>query len=405
MRWLLWLALSLGLGVGVALLAARDPGYLLIHWAGWQVEIRSLVVALLIALLGFVVLHWLFNTGTGLRRLGKRLAERRRVNRFARARESLVEGLQELRTGHLASAERHLLREVTRSETPLLHYLAAAQAAELLGALDRRDLYLTKAQGAGRATELVMGAGQGQTRPRIAADDLSLATVKELSATARAHPQVLKLLLGVYVGLNQWRVLLRVLPTLIKCGALSPAEADELRRQCYLSLLRASGEPNKVWAELPRRLTTDPVLLDAYAGLLGERQAADTAMKLIERYFRKHWDARLVARYGQLVADDVTRHLLVAERWLKRRPEDPTLFLTLAQLCRRSGRKAQARAYVERSIELQPTPQAHQEFGQLLYQIGDTEAALRQFRLGLDISVANLARAGPSRPAASPCST
>ena len=63
------------------------------------------------------------------------------------------------------------------------------------------------------------------------------------------------------------------------------------------------------------------------------------------------------------------------ERWLKDRGEDPDLLLAAARLCLRNELWGKARSYLETVISLRPTPEAYREYGALLTQLGEADAA------------------------------
>src|SRR5690606_23028753 len=74
-------------------------------------------------------------------RLRARLARRRQV----RARRALTRGLIEISEGRWKEGERRLVRNARDSEVPLINYLMAARAAQLLSADERRDAHLKAA--------------------------------------------------------------------------------------------------------------------------------------------------------------------------------------------------------------------------------------------------------------------
>ncbi|MEC9340754.1 MAG: tetratricopeptide repeat protein, partial [Pseudomonadota bacterium] len=68
----------------------------------------------------------------------------------------------------------------------------------------------------------------------------------------------------------------------------------------------------------------------------------------------------------------------------RRHGDDPALLLTLARLYQLAGEHEQSAEYFERAIELNPTLEAHRDYGRLLEARGDTAAALRQFSAALE---------------------
>ena len=67
--------------------------------------------------------------------------------------------------------------------------------------------------------------------------------------------------------------------------------------------------------------------------------------------------------------------------------DDPYLLLTLGRLAKRCQQPAKARNYLERSIQLMPTPDAYQELGELLESVHELTHAGQCFHAGLRLLV------------------
>ena len=89
--------------------------------------------------------------------------------------------------------------------------------------------------------------------------------------------------------------------------------------------------------------------------------------------------------FGLVEGPDASKQLKRAEGWLAVHGEDPDLLLTAARLCLRNELWGKARSYLESVITLRPTPEAYQEYGRLLNQLGEGEAAADAFREGLGL--------------------
>jgi HemY protein len=79
--------------------------------------------------------------------------------------------------------------------------------------------------------------------------------------------------------------------------------------------------------------------------------------------------------------------LATAEGWLTQHGEDPYLLLTLGRLAKRCQQPAKARDYLERSIQIMPTPDAYQELGELLESLHELTHAGQCFHAGLRLLV------------------
>ena len=75
---------------------------------------------------------------------------------------------------------------------------------------------------------------------------------------------------------------------------------------------------------------------------------------------------------------------------------------TTARLCLRNELWGKARSYLETVIAIRPTADAYQEYGRLLNQFGEGEAAAEAYREGLSIVAGGSLPAIPHLDADSP---
>jgi len=84
---------------------------------------------------------------------------------------------------------------------------------------------------------------------------------------------------------------------------------------------------------------------------------------------------------------NATAQLATAEGWLAQHGDDAYLLLTLGRLAKRCQQDAKARNYLERSIQIMPTPDAYQELGELLESLHELTYAGQCFHAGLRLLV------------------
>ena len=137
------------------------------------------------------------------------------------------------------------------------------------------------------------------------------------------------------------------------------------------------------WKNVPRKLRADISLLEAYYSGLMRVGLHDRAEKELSAMLKSDWRPELVRLFGLVEATDTTKQLKKAETWLRNRGEDPDLLLAAARLCTRNELWGKARSYLETVISLRPTPEAYREYGALLTQMGEADAAADAYRDGL----------------------
>ena len=136
-------------------------------------------------------------------------------------------------------------------------------------------------------------------------------------------------------------------------------------------------------------------VLEAYYEALMRVGQHDKAEKDLSAALKAEWRAPLVRLYGRVEGPDATRQLKRAESWLAKRGEDADLLLAAARLCLRNELWGKARSYLETVIALRPSAEAYQEYGRLLTQLGETDAAADAYRDGLGMAAKSSLRAIP----------
>jgi HemY protein len=405
------LALAVSAAV-ISLIASGDTGYALFSYRSWTVE-GSLALFLLLDLLLFVTLYFVIRLAVRIWGMPVRLREWRKKQGARRARQALTRGLVELSEGNWKEAEKRLVQHATRSETPLLNYLAAAKAAQQQGAHERRDRYLQLAHESMPSADVAVGLTQAELQLAHSQMERALATLTHLRGIAPHHLYVLKLLKDLYLRLEEWPQLQRLLPELHKRKVADKQELRRLEILIYRNLLRqAQRDPDPerlgmIWNGIPKGVRSESEMIAEYAELLMSQGRGEVAEPLLRDALRHEWDERLVELYGRVEGRDPGRQLTLAEGWLQKRPQNGVLLLALARMSLRNRLWGKARSYLEASLGALPTAAAYRELGVLLERMGESGDALRCYRSGLGfflgpVSAAALepiSRSGGSAPA------
>ena len=218
--------------------------------------------------------------------------------------------------------------------------------------------------------------------------------LEALLALNPRHPGVLQWLAKTYQQTRAWEPLQKLLPELQKHKVFGPEPLAELQRETYRALLEmaaAGGSLDKLrglWKQAPAVLREkDEEFLIAYATSLCDYGAIDDAEALLREAIARRWSVKLVVGYGMLERGNAAAQLATAESWLVQHGDDPHLLLTLGRLAKRCQQHAKARNYLERSIQLMPTPDAYQELGELLEAQHELTNASQCFHAGLRLLV------------------
>jgi HemY protein len=359
----------------------QDPGTVVITFRGKVIEMSVFVLGGLIALL-FVGL-WLAGK---LLDAPRKLGEAAGRYRAGRAGQRLTRGVIEVAEGNFAKGERMLARAAGASDAPLLNYLQAARAAHLLGQDERRDTWLKQAYetlpGAANAVLLTQAELQLDQKQY----EQALATLRKIEDSAPNHSHALMLLGRLYFRLEDWDALGALLPKLRKHGRVSPETLQEWSIRVYQEKLDGSADAaalEHAWRDVPKVYRKDDQLIERWLANLVRVGEHDKAEKEIVSQLKHHWLPPLVQLYGRVEASDSSKQLKQAESWLSKRGDDPDLLVATAQLCLRNELWGKARSYLETAIAIRPTPEAFHEYGRLLTQLGEGDAAAQAYRDGL----------------------
>ncbi|MCL7945594.1 heme biosynthesis HemY N-terminal domain-containing protein [Marinobacter sp. ATCH36] len=396
-RILLIILIALLLGTGLSLGLQYDLGYIRISLGNYLIEtnfwvgLAALVLLLVVSVMAINLFRRLRH-GTGM--VAGWLAR----SSERRARRRTTQGLLALAEGNWPRARKLLTSSAEHADTPLINYLAAAQASFESGDHEAVDELLRKAFESTPGSDMAVGITQAQLQLAGNRLEEALATLLRLRKQAPHHPFVLKLLKNTYVRLEDWRELSRLLPEIRKRNLMEREELGDLERLVWHNLLqraaaecrRHSGEPSaslepltKLWDELPGFLRRDEHTIREYARLLAQLGDEAQAETLLRKVLRNHWGDDLVNLYGRVKGLKPDEQLLIAEQWLKDRPNNAELLLALGRLSLRNELWGKAREYFETSLRLRRSRETMAELSRLNAHMGEGENSVKLLMQGL----------------------
>jgi HemY protein len=364
-----------------------DPGYVVINYRGYRVEMTVPVLVLLTAALFSLV--WLVRK---IVLAPRRIGEAAGRYRSARSGQKMTRGMIEVAEGNFARGERMLARAASTSVSPLFNYLQAARAAHLQGRDERRDDWLKlayqevpEAANAVLLTQAEFQLDQGQ-------HEQALATLRRLDENSKDHGHALALMGRLYFRLEDWVALREILPRVRKHSQVKAETLAIWTVRIYREEIDHAADSDAVaaaWKDVPRPQRKELSLLEAYYQGLMRTGQHESAEKELVVALKSDWRGPLVRLFGLVNGKDASKQLKKAESWLSLHSEDPDLLLTAARLCLRNELWGKARSYLETVISLRPSPEAYQEYGALLNQTGEADAAADAYRDGLGMLAGN----------------
>ncbi len=378
--------------LAVVLFVREDPGFVMLRYRDYTVETTlAFAVGVVFALMvGFYIAVRVLRSVWKLPRSLRKGARNRRVDR---ARRHLNQGLIDLAEGRFEQAENQLMRLVGHSDSPLVHYLAAARAAQLQGRHDARDSYLKAAHEANPDAELAIGVTQAELQLALQQTEQALATLTHLRSVAPKHDYVLMLLARAYYELEDWRALIEILPDVRRKKLMKESRLAEMEQAGYrgaLGLAATSQQSlEQAWSKLPKTLQTDPAMIRFYLDLMARhRWQSANAEQLVVKSLESRWDDALIEVYGRFEAKDPAAQLARAEKWLDDFGHNEQLLLALGRIAMRAKLWGKAQGYLEASIGARPTPAACLALAELFdRQLQQPDQASKYYRQGLKLSL------------------
>ena len=240
----------------------QDPGYVVINFRGYLVEMSVPALAVLVVIL-FLSIWLVVKVFHAPRKIGEAAGR----YRAGRAGLRLTRGVIEVAEGNFAKGERLLARAASVSEAPLLNYLQAARAAHLLGQDERRDTWLKQAyENLPGATNAVL-LTQAELQLDQEQYEQALATLRKIEENSPNHGHALMLLGRLYFRLQDWKHLSDLLPKLRNHGRLDAKTLDQWSLRVHQEHLELAGDGNavlEVWKQIPRPQKQVIELLECY---------------------------------------------------------------------------------------------------------------------------------------------
>jgi len=382
------LAIVLALFVSLYLGFPGDPGYLLIAFGSYTFEtslfalLVTIAILYLLAKLILMVFRWI--NPWYLIRFGRNYKDKLK----AKSRSKTVEGLLYFTRGNWDSSYKLLTKGMKDPDATVVNYLAAAYAAYERGDKNVWMQSLEKAESEYPSARSTINSLKAQLLFKSNQLEQCVAVLQQMKANSLNDHSLLQLLKEVYLKLEDWEQLEKLLPSLEKNEVIDSDEAESIRVRIFMENLYAMSsrradfsddeiiqQLEKAWKKGPANYKQDERIVKHYADILLKLNRVDLAAKVIETVLNNAWSDVLVARYGEIDFGNSHKHLLIAEGWLQARGGNAHLLLSLGRLAMRNELWGKAREYFETSIEIASIAAAHGELARLLKHLGETQAS------------------------------
>jgi HemY protein len=387
MKGLLWLLAAFALAVALSLALRGNDGYALFVLPPWRAEISLNLLAVLL-IVAFAAGYFLVRMAWHTLRLPSHVRAFRERRRDERGRAAVLGAIQALFEGRFARTEKLASEASDLGAARGLAGLLAARAAQRLREFGRRDQWLERAKegdGDWRFARLMTTAELLLEERRF---DEARAALHELNASGPRDVATLMLLLRAEQGMANWDEVIRIAKSLEKLNAMPPEALEGIRVSARVALFSLkTHDPKDLarrWDEVPAPERAHAKIAAAAARAFIRLGDCRRAHRIIEQALERDWDGALALLYGECTDEDALERLEHAETWLRERPREAELLLTLGRLCMQRELWGKAQSYLEASLATQPTQGAHLALADLFERLGRTEEASRHFRSSAD---------------------
>jgi HemY protein len=377
-RLLISIVLALVIGGAIGTLMTRDPGYVLVSYAGSSLE-TSLWFAVAALIVAYFALRGLIALVGTLLRGGSGIRTWRESRRSRNAQERTQRGLLLAGEGDWAAARKTLSAVAARADTPLVNYLVAARAANEMGDTPARDELLDRAAATDPSVYLTVAIARAEMQLAVHELDAAAATLNEARSANAGNRRLLELLVACYEAQQHWAGLLMLADELRQQRVWSADALATAQRRWWTgyfrhrtrSLAGSDDQLASLWDRAGKELHHDPDIVLAQAEAQLAENDADAAEATLREALDAAWSGVLVEQYSRVHSSDVVRQFEHARRWLKKHPDDAALHLTVGRLALYCADRDAAREHFERSVALHPSVAACGELGRLYAAAGE----------------------------------
>ncbi len=391
MKALIWIIFILALAVGLVLAIQSNVGYVLLVYPPYRIDFSlNFLIILLIA--SFAAVYTLVRLAVHTLRVPAYVRAFKETRRKEKGRRATEDALIAFAEGRYARAERLAQHALLLNDAPAINALLAARAAQEQRAFERRDDYLVRAEKAAPQQAIARLMTQADLLIESRQTQEALPVVQALKVLAGKHVGALRLELKAQQLAKNWDQVLLLLPQLEKRDGIDAVQAEQLRINAHIENIKRKAHQadalRAYWSKLSTQEKAGSKIALTAARYFFALGGVKEACEILEASLAKHWDSDLVELYGQCADKDVVKQIERAENWLKEHPRDPHLLLALGRLCARQELWGKAQSYVEASLSLEMTREAHLALAQLLEKMNKTDEACKHYRQSLALESA-----------------
>ena len=393
-RFSIWIFALFAAAVLIVLAGKFVGGNVVFLWATHRVDM-SLMVFAAILLISFALIYGLIRAILKAMRLPEAIRKAKRERELSRAREALFSGQRALFAGQFLHAENQARIAIEHPATANVAAALAAWSAFESGKLEAAVPYLSRIEAGsmrtGRAHDEDIAMREVSMAYMLLAEGKSadaLKLLQDVHARDGKNPGALKMKIEAEMAEGKWQDALDTLTPLQRTGLLPENAARQMRLNAECNLLEALPRNRDnllaTFKALSAESRMDVANVTVVTQKLMAMGASADAVPLVEAAIDKRgeagWDSALVSLYADCKGESTLAQIERAEKWLRQHPRDSAVLLALGKLCIRQALWGKAQSYLEASVALQPSLDAHMTLAGLMEQLGKRDEAVRHIR-------------------------
>ena len=139
-----------------------------------------------------------------------------------------------------------------------------------------------------------------------------------------------------------------------------------------------------LWDSVDRKVRKGEDITLIYLQKLAEFERHDQALAEMSSWLKHQWSDRIILQAGYLATTEPDRLMVTLEKWLKSRPNNAALMLSLGRVCLCNKLWGKAREYFEGALRLSSSTtlsaQANAELARLLEHMGEHAQSASLYR-------------------------
>ena len=395
MRFLiLVILLVLLVGAGLGTLINVDPGYVLLAWGDTSIEMSIWMLMLGIVLV-YIAMSLSLRFVIALNLPFRVLGNWQETSRIKRMQLQTRHGLLALADGQNMRAEKKFAELAPTTSQPIVVLPALATAMGRQGKIDEAGQVLNKLVAEFPGTQQLVHLKLAEISLYQGNDEKALNALQSLHLLNPQHAEANQLLLDLLQRQQMWPELISLLLVVGSCNQLSEEQLAQQQQLAYGRAFSASHRQDgsavkssldqlqALWNKAPKSITNHGPSIISYAKAMAriEGDSASKTETFIEQALKLLWLDELVLEYAHLPLTDLQKSLTKAEAWQANAKDSAALQLTLGRLCRRLELWGKAQDYLQASITLQASKEAHAEMARLQHKMGHVDVAIEHYRL------------------------